>query len=134
MIDFTFNPEPFIGGVAAAMGSAGVGIWAWSKLRRALAHDATDTTAHKAMQVAMEGVRAENVRLHDEVGRLRGEIDRLRETVTVLTGKIADMGAALSRKAVEDQLAREGKLDRRKTREGAFDSRTQPGPLPDISV
>ena len=99
--------------------AGGVGAFAgvlllWSKIRRSMAHDAADASAHKSMQIAMEGLRAENARLHDEVGRLRSEIDRLRETVTTLTAKIADMSTAISRKAVVDQLAREGKLDRRK--------------------
>ena len=104
--------------VAGGTGATALGglIFLWSKLRRSMSHDAADTSAHKSMQTAMEGMRAENLRLHDEVGRLRSEIDRLRETVTTLTAKLADISIVMSRNAVEDQLAREGKLDRRKAR------------------
>ena len=101
----------------AILGGTGLmagGVLMWSKIRRVLARDAVDTSAHQSMQIAMEGLRSENIRLHDEVGRLRAEIDRLRQTVTELTAKIADMGTAMSRGAVVDQLAREGKLERRK--------------------
>lgn len=123
MIDL--NLDTVVGGAVGATGAAGVGVWAWSKLRRVLAQDAVDTTAHQSMQVAMEGLRGENARLHEEVGRLRAEIDRLRETVTSLTSKIADMSIVLSRNATEDQLAREGKIERRK-RLGPFDSIKNP--------
>lgn len=109
----SITTEHAIAGGAGAFAGA---ILLWSKIRRAVAHDAADTSAHKSMQVAMEGLRAENARLHEEIGRLRTEIDRLRETVTTLTAKLADMSTAMSRGAVVDQLAREGKLERRKNR------------------
>ncbi len=126
MLDVTL--DTVIGGVAGATGAAGIGVLMFSKLKRMLAQDATDTVAHQSVQLAMEGLRAENARMHDEVGRLRAEIDRLRQTVTELTSKIADMGMVLSRNAVEDQLAREGKIDRRK-RLGPFDSIKNPEQL-----
>lgn len=112
--------QALVGGTGLLAG----GVLMWSKIRRVLARDAVDTSAHQSMQLAMEGLRSENARLHDEVGRLRAEIDRLRETVTTLTAKIADMSTALSRTAVEDQLAREGRLERRRGR----GERTEPFP------
>lgn len=100
--------------ILGGAGAAGAGVYIWSKMRRVLAHDATDASAHTSMKVAMENLREENTRLHDEVGRLRTEIDRLRETVTSLTTELANMSTAISRNAFEDQMAREGRIDRRK--------------------
>lgn len=99
------------------LAGGGVGVTALliiSKLRKVLTHDSVDVSAHKSMQQAMDGLREENTRLHQEVLNLRGEIDRLRATVTNLTANIAEMSTAMSRRAIEDQMAREGLLDRRK--------------------
>ena len=100
--------------IASGAGAVAGFVLIWSKMRRILASDATDTSAHQSMKIAMENLRSENARLHEEVVRLRDEIDRLRETVITLTSKLADMSTTLARNAFEDQLAREGKLERRK--------------------
>ena len=103
--------------ITAMLGGGGVGVTALlvvSKLRRVLVRDSVDVSAHKSMQQAMDGLREENSRLHEEVLKLRSEIDRLRTTVTNLTTNIAEMSAVMSRRAIEDQMAREGLLDRRK--------------------
>ena len=120
------QPEHILGSV----GGIGAMVWLFSKIRRMVANDSTDITAQKAMQATMEQLREENGRMHDEVSRLRGEVNRLQEVITNLTGQIAAMSLAMSKNSVEDQLAREGKIDRRRRGEGVFDSRTKPGPLP----
>lgn len=114
MTGFDFDPEHFIGGAVGAGGAAAAGIWAWSKLRRILAHDAVDSSAHDAMRLSMQQLRDENTRLHDEVIRLRNEVNRLQTVISDLTQQIASMSAMLARSTVEDQLAREGRLERRK--------------------
>lgn len=102
--------------ILGGAGAAGAGVYIWSKMRRVLAHDATDASAHTSMKVAMENLRDENTRLHEEVSRLRTEIDRLRETVTSLTTELANMSTVVCRNAFQDQMAREGLIDRRKNR------------------
>ena len=104
--------DAILGGIAISGGA----IWTWSKMRRVLARDAVDTSAHVSMKTAMESLRDENTRLHDEVIRLRSEVNRLQTVITDLTRQIAAMNAALTSATVEDKLAREGKLERRKGR------------------
>lgn len=113
-MDLTFDVQSIAAMTAGVLGTMGGGALAYSKVRRVLARDALDTSAHDSMKKAMESLREENSRLHDEVGRLRTEINRLQQVITDLTGQIAAMSLAMSRNSVEDQLAREGRLDRRR--------------------
>jgi hypothetical protein len=111
---FTLDLENIVAMTAGVLGTMGGGLLAYSKVRRVLARDSLDTSAHESMKKAMESLREENSRLHDEVGRLRTEVNRLQQVITDLTGQIANMSLAMSRNSVEDQLAREGRLDRRR--------------------
>jgi uncharacterized protein YlxW (UPF0749 family) len=133
-MNFSLDLENLIAAIAGATGTIGGGMLVYSKMRRVLSHDALDASAHNSMQKAMEALRGENERLHEEVGRLRTEVNRLQQVITELTGQIATMSLAMSRNSVEDQLAREGKLDRRKTArgDGPYDSWTKPAALPPL--
>lgn len=66
-----------------------------------------------------QAFEAENTRLHILVSSLQSQLDKVNE--------------ALRKNDHLDDLARKGVIDRRR-REGIFDSRSQPGPLPDIDV
>lgn len=116
--------------LAGGLGASGVIIWAGSKLRRILSNDSTDIAAQAAMKAAMEGLRGENVRLHAEVLRLQTEITRLQGVVTNLTSQLVEVNAYMKQNSLVDQMARDGKIDRRK--DSPYASWTKPEPLPDL--
>jgi len=108
----------------ALLGGAGTvagGIWLWSKLSIMLVKDSGNSSAYITMRSTLESLRDENTRLHGEVMRLQTEITRLQGVVTSLLGQLNEVNALLKQNNFLDQMAREGKVDRRK-RSDAVDS------------
>jgi hypothetical protein len=142
---FTLNDERFIMPLenmtpeTALFGGAGTvagGIWLWSKLRIMLVKDSGDSSAYITMKSTLESLRDENTRLHGEVMRLQTEITRLQGVVTSLLGQLNEVNALLKQNNFLDQMAREGKVDRRKRSDNGESqfaaSWTKPEPLPNL--
>lgn len=129
-VPINFDVQSAVGGI----GATGAIIWAISKLRRILSHDGTDIAAQAAMKAAMEGLQGENSRLHSEILRLQTEITRLQGVVSTLTSQLVEVNAYMKQNSLVDQMARDGKIDRRKERDpfDPFNSQTKPGPLPQV--
>ena len=117
---FEVQPEHVFGGI----GAVGGGVWMWSKLRRMIAHDSGDAASYNTMEKTLKAVTA-------EVGRLQAENSRLHGIVSSLQLELQELRLIMKQNSQIDELARSGKIERRK-REGMFDSRTKPGPLPEI--
>lgn len=84
-----------------------------SKFRTIWTRDSADTAVNQAQVVVVEMLRDENKRLHEQVMQLQHEVSKLQYIVAELTSKLTQFEITKDQQVQLDQLAREGKLDRR---------------------
>lgn len=87
-----------------------------SKFRTIWTRDSADTAVNQAQVVVVEMLRDENKRLHEQVMQLQQEVAKLQIIVSNLTSKLTQFEITKDQQLQLDQLAREGKLDRRGSR------------------
>jgi hypothetical protein len=117
----SLTPEQaLVGGASTVAG----GVWLWSKLRVMLVRDSSGSSAYTAMKATLESLHDENTRLHGEVMRLQTEITRLQGVVTSLLGQLNEVNALLKQNNYLDDMARTGKIDRRKRPDAEEQKRT----------
>ncbi len=105
--------------------AGGIGLaFAFSKLRSVMAGDSASAAAASAQQAAsaaqqaiIEQLQKENERLHKSVIELQQQVAALQTLVADLTNKITRAEITEEQKRVVDQLAREGKIERRAGRD-----------------
>jgi len=84
-----------------------------SKFRTIWTRDSADVAVNNAQVVVVEMLRDENKRLHEQVQQLQQEVAKLQMIVSNLTTKLTQFEITKDQQSQLDQLAREGKLDRR---------------------
>lgn len=84
-----------------------------SKFRTIWTRDSSDVAVNQAQVVVVEMLRDENKRLHDQVQQLQQEVAKLQMIVSSLTARLTQFEITKEQQMQLDQLAREGKLERR---------------------
>lgn len=102
--------------ILAALGGGGIGWYLISKLRRALKHDEGDMAAYTAMKETIESLHIENTHLRKSVSDLQQEVAKLHMVIAELTSKITTYALTSENQKALDELAKEGRIERRKDR------------------
>ena len=112
MINIDITPET----LAALGGGGGFAWWLVSKLRKSVTHDEADRTTYDVMKETVEQLGTENKRLHAVIAELQQEVAKLHLVVAELTNKLTSYSLTSENQKALDELAKEGKIERRKDR------------------
>ena len=117
-MDFNSLMENGAGWAAGGMGIA----FAFSKLRSVFASDSANSAASKASEAAshaqqtvIEQLQRENERLHKSIQELQQQVAALQHLVAELTTKITRSEITAEQQAQIDELARSGRIERRRS-------------------
>lgn len=105
---------PLAGSIVAGLFVLGAVL---SKFRTVWTHDSANVAANAATTTVIEMLRNENERLHSQVLALQGEVAKLQTLVAELTARLGKFEINQDQQEKLNQMAREGKLERRKGRE-----------------
>jgi len=98
-------------------GGGGLLWYLFHRLRNVTVKDKVEADAYMVMQKTVETLQAENNRLHTTVLELQQEVAKLHIVIADLTQKLTTLSIASENQTIVDQLAKEGKLDRRQRKE-----------------
>lgn len=100
-------------GILMLVGGGGLGWLTFKKLLSTVSKTEGETTAYEAMQSTVKTLQDENNRLHKTVMELQSEVAKLHVVIAELTNKLTSLSISSENQKVIDQLAKEGKIDRR---------------------
>ena len=109
-----FNTSDVLLGI---VGGSGIGYIILKKFATMVTKQEGETSAYEALQGTVKVLQDENARLHKTVIELQQEVAKLHVVIAELTHKLSVLSISSENQKVIDELAREGKIDRRQGRE-----------------